>query len=98
MNTNLPIIEEISVEMLSRYIDMRRSINAETKIVLSFTSMLALLQQCGDDKLDVDPLVLGHVNEMNNICVMKINESLDDFIYIVQAEQKLEQIDNERAN
>jgi len=94
MNTEIPNIEGISVGMLSRYVEMRRSIDAEAKIVHSFSSMLALLQQCGDDRIDVDPVALGHVNEMISNSILNIREILDNFIYIVQAQLELEKLGN----
>ncbi len=98
MNTEIPNIEGISIEMLCRYVEMRKSIDAEAKIVHSFSSMLALLQQCGDDRIDVDPIALGHVNEMISNSILNIGEILDNFIYVVQAQSELEQLGNDERD
>ena len=92
LNTEIPKIEGISVEMLFKYVEMRRSIDAEAKTAHSLASMLALLQKCGDDKLEVDPVALGHVNELISNSVLNIWEILDDFIYLVQARSELERL------
>jgi hypothetical protein len=92
MNTETPKIEGISTEMLCRYVEMRKSLDAEARTILSLSSILALLQHCGDDKIAIDPAVLGHVNESISTSILNIWEILDDFIYIAQARLELERI------
>lgn len=89
MSTGSPNIEGISAEMLSRYVEMRKHIDAEAKTVYCLSSMLALLQQCGDDRIEVDPVALGHINEMISRGMLNIQEMLDDFIYMVRAQSEL---------
>lgn len=92
MNTEPPTIEGISVELLGRYVEMRNSIDAEAKNIYCLSSMLVLLQQCGDDRIELDPVALGHVNSMISHSMLNIQEILDDFIYIVRARSELERL------
>jgi len=86
-------IKGISTELLHRYVEMRRRIEREANAIHSITSMLALLETCGDDRIDVDPVALGKINKMLNTNILNIWEILDDFIYIVQAESELERLE-----
>ncbi len=68
---------------------MRQKIDAEAKTIHSLTNLLALLRQCGDDKIQVDPVALGHVHSLIESGILNIWEMLDNFIYIVEARQVL---------
>ena len=81
----MPKIKGISREMLQSYVEMRQKIDADADAIQSITSMLALLENCGDDCPDFDPVALGQVNRMMNTNILNIRETLDDFIYIVRA-------------
>lgn len=72
---------------------MRRRLDVEANTIYSITSMLALLETCGDDSITVDPVALGKVNRIINGNILNIREILDDFIYIVQAKLELEQLE-----
>jgi predicted class III extradiol MEMO1 family dioxygenase len=87
----------INAEALYRYVAMRKKVDEEAKTAHSLSSMLALVQHCGDDKLEVDPVALGHVNELIGGCILNIWEYLDDFIYLVQAKSNLEKLDNNKV-
>ena len=58
------------------------------------TSMLALLDRCGDDTIEIDPVALGKINQKLNKNILNIWEILDDFIYLVQAKSELEKLNN----
>ena len=90
MGTEIPGIIGISREMLQRYVEMRRKIGVEADAIQGITSMLALLEHCGDDCHDFDPVALGHINRMMNTNILNIRETLDDFIYIVHAQSELD--------
>lgn len=92
MDTEIQTIHGVSVEMLFRYVEMRRGIDAEAKTIHSLASLLALLQRSGDDRIEVDPVALGHINEQICTGILNIWEMLDDFIYIVQARSDLERV------
>ena len=76
--------------MLQRYVQMRHKIDVDADAIQGITSMLALLENCGDDCPDFDPVALGQVNRMMNTNILNIRETLDDFIYIVRAKAELD--------
>ena len=84
-------IEGISAELLHRYVETRRRIDLEANSIFSLTSILTLLENCGDDKIEVDPVALGKISQMLNKNILNIWEILDDFIYIVQAQSVLDE-------
>ena len=102
MSTELSSTGKLSAEWLHRYVEMRRKLDVEADSIHSITSMLALLETCGDDRIQVDPVALGKVNQRINNNILNIWEILDDFIYIVQAKLELEQLERklpeEQAN
>ena len=91
MNTEFSKLEEISTEWLQRYVETRCRIDAEANSIFAITSMLALLETNGDDKIEVDPVALGNINQMLNKNILNIWEILDNFIYIVHAKSILEE-------
>ena len=93
MNTEIAKIEGVSNKVLHRYVEMRQRIDVEANSIYSITSMLALIETCGDDKAEVDPVALGKINHLLNKNILNIWEILDDFIYIVQAKLELEGLD-----
>ncbi len=95
MNTEIPKIAGISPELLHRYVEMRRKVADETETIHSITSMLALFETSGDEKMVVDPVALGKINQILNTNILNIWEILDDFIYIVQAELELEKLESD---
>lgn len=86
------MIKGIDEDMLRRYVAMRHRIDVEADAIQGITSMLALLEHCGDDCPDFDPAALGQVNRMMNTNILNIRESLDDFIYIVRARAELDRL------
>jgi len=90
METEQANIKGISVEMLSSYVETRRRIDAEANSIFGITSMLALLETCGDDKIEIDPAALGYINQTINKNILNIWEILDNFIYIVEAKSALD--------
>ena len=84
-------IEGLSAEWLQRYVETRRRVDAEANSIFAITSMLALLETNGDDKIEVDPVALGKINQMLNKNILNIWEILDNFIYIVHAKSILEE-------
>ncbi len=87
------MIQGINKDMLHRYIEMRRRVDVEANNIYSITSMLALLETCGDDKLPIDPVALGKLNLTLNNNILNIGEILDDFVYIVQAKSILDKLE-----
>ncbi len=91
MDVNISRIRGISPELLHRYVETRRRIDTEANSIFGITSMLALLETNGDDKIEVDPVALGKISQMLNKNILNIWEILDDFIYIVQAQSVLDE-------
>jgi len=89
MNSKVHKIEEINIEMLFRYLEMRNRLNKEANSIFAITSMLALLDKSGDDVIEVDPVALGKINQMLNTNILTIWEILEDYISIVQAKLEL---------
>ena len=94
MSAELSRTGKLSAEWLHRYVEMRRRLDVEAESIHSITSMLALFETSGDDKIQVDPVALGKVNQKINNNILNIWEILDDFIYLAQAKLELEQMEN----
>lgn len=86
-------IEGVSNKVLHRYVEMRQRIDIEANSIYAVTSLIALLEGCGDDTLNIDPVALGKIHQILNTNILNIWEILDDFIYIVQAKLELEELD-----
>ena len=97
MKTEISKIEGISTKRLRQYVETRRRIDAEANSIFAMTSMLGLLETNGDDKIEVDPVALGNINQMLNKNILNIWEILDDFIYIVQAQMILADLELSRS-
>lgn len=95
MRTESSVLEGLSSDLLHRYVGMRHRIDVEADTILSISSMLALLETCGDDSINVDPIALANVSKIINRNILNIREILDDFIYIVKAKSEVEQPENE---
>jgi len=80
----------MSKAMLCRYVDMRKNIDAEAETIYSLASLLALLRDFNEDRLTIDPMALGHVQQMIAHAILNIGEQLDDFIDIVEARETIE--------
>ena len=92
MKTDISILEELSPDVLYNYVAMRQRIDVEANSIYSITSMMALIETCGDDKAEVDPIALGKINQILHTNILNIWEIMDDFIYIVQAKLELEKL------
>ena len=71
---------------------MRQKLDIEANDIFCITSMLALLDRCGDDTNEIDPIALGNINQMLNKHILNIREILDDFIYLIEAKLELENL------
>ena len=79
----------LSTEWLQRYVETRHKIDKEANSIFAVTSLIALLESCDDDTLNVDPVALGKIHQILKTNILNIWEILDDFIYIVQAKLDL---------
>ena len=89
LHTEISKLEGLNVEWLRRYVETRHRIDAEANSIFTITSMLALLETNGDDKIEVDPVALGNINQTLNKNILNIWEILDDYIYTVHAKSIL---------
>ena len=88
---------EISPQILRKYVETWRKIDAEIDTIHSLASLLALLQHSTDDRLMVEAHSLSHVFQLIDRSVLRICSILDDFIGVGEARAtlaKLEQSQN----
>lgn len=84
------MIEGISEDMLRRYVKMREKVSVEANAIQSLSNLLGLFQQFGDDTIEVDPFSLGYSQSLIERSILNILEFLDDFIYIIEAQNVIE--------
>lgn len=82
-------IEGIDTRMLRRYVHMRKGISEKAADIHNLSHLLSLLEHCEADSILVDPKVLASFADQINSDICAIQEQLDDFIFIVNAEQAL---------
>ena len=93
MDVEISKLEGLSTQWLQRYVETRNRIDIEANSIYSVTSLNALLESCGDNTLNVDPVALGKMHQALNKNILNIWEILDDFIYIVQAKSILQELE-----
>ncbi len=75
---------------LQRYLETRKAIALRANRICDVTHILMLLEHCDDDVIPVSPQVLASFADRINSDICAIVESLDAFIYILDAESALE--------
>jgi len=90
MDVETSKLDGLSTQWLQRYVETRDRIDIEANSIYAVTSLIALLESCGDDTLNLDPVALGKIHKILNTNILNIWEILDDFIYIVQARMLIE--------
>ncbi len=93
MKTN-SLIKGIDSKTLHRYLKARKVIGERADRILNISRMFSLVKHCGDDTLPISTHALAFFFDMINSDVCKIIESLDDFIYILDAESVLNELDD----
>ena len=89
------MIKGISRHKLCDYVATRQKIDVELQLIYSLSHLLAGFEKNSvDSNMELDPVALGHVNQIINKSVLDIWEILDDFIYLVQAKTELNQYDD----
>lgn len=83
-------IEGISIPMLRRYVQTRMDIAAKAESVLNLTYLISLLERCDQDTIPINPKVLAFFADRINSEVHTLIEQLDRFIYILDAENALD--------
>ena len=82
-------IEGIDPEVLQRYLEARREITKRADRIVAVSHLLGLLRHC-DGTVEVDPSALAVVADLVDSDICAIQERLDEFIYVVDAEEALE--------
>ncbi len=80
----------IKPEMLQRYLNARKAIAARSIRIINIAHLLNLLKHCDSDTVAVCPQVLASLADQIDSDICGIIESLDDFIYILDAEKAAE--------
>jgi hypothetical protein len=80
----------MSTDMLLSYVETRKGIAKRSERIVACAHILGLLRHCGDDSVRVSPTALAEIADLidSNICA--ITEQLDEFIYVVDAEEVLD--------
>jgi len=83
-------VKGIDAKMLTRYLMTRKSISKKADRIITVAHLLTLLKHCGDDTVPVSPSALADCADLIGSEVCGILESLDDFIFITDAEAAIE--------
>ena len=59
LNVGVSNTPEMSYEFLYRYVEMRQKVDTEANSIRALSSILALVESCGDDSINVDPLAFS---------------------------------------
>lgn len=86
--------EEINPQILRKYVETWRKINAEIDTIHSLASLLAPLNRCSDDQLKIESRSLAHVFQLIDRSAIRICSILDDFIGIGEARAALAELEH----
>lgn len=81
--------------MVRRYLEVRKKIDENAKMISSISSVLSLVGDAGEDTIGVDPYALGYLNHIINRDIYRILETLDDFVHILDAKMTIEEVEDE---
>jgi hypothetical protein len=79
----------IDPELLRKYVKMREAVRLRGSQIENLTYLLSLLDHCDKDTIPVSPKVLASFADEINSDITFIQEELDEFIYIMDAEKAL---------
>lgn len=83
-------VKGIDAVMLRRYLQTRKTIAKRADRISALAHLLGLLRHCGDDTVPVNPHALAVTAQMIDTDMNDIVESLDDFIFLTEAEEAIE--------
>jgi hypothetical protein len=83
-------LEGMDKEVLGQYVEMRKDVTKRVDRVVALMHLLELLKYCPDDTVEVCPMALSVVADLVDSDVTSIQEMLDGFIYIVEAEEAID--------
>jgi hypothetical protein len=81
---------DINHHQLQRYLDMRRKVDPEIRLLHSLADLLAQLEHAAPERTAVDPVTVGVVNATMARRVLAIQAALDDFLLAGTAEALIE--------
>lgn len=87
------MLKGISPKLLSRYVEMRQKISEDTDFIYSQVSLLGIFEEAAEQRIEVDPVALGHIHRLIENRVLNITEKLNDFIYILGADEQLKKME-----
>ena len=81
------IADSIDREVLQRYLVARKAITKHADRIVAVSHLMGLWKQCSDDAVTVSPASLAIVADMIDQDICSIQEQLDEFIYVLDAEE-----------
>lgn len=87
-------VKGIERSVLKRYLMTRQFIAKKAERITAQAQLLRLLKHCGEDTIPVSPQALAVWAQMIDTDMCSIIESLDDFIFLTDAETALDEPDN----
>lgn len=78
-------------DLVRRYLEARRKIDPEIRLIHSLSALLAKFEQFERDRLEVDPVALGVVNAALEQSTLTIRAALDDFLTVNVARRQLKE-------
>jgi hypothetical protein len=71
---------DMSADCLQRYLEARRRIDAEIKLIHGLAGILSKFEQFERDSMEVDPVALGLIHHTIEQSVSAISSSLNEFM------------------
>lgn len=91
MNTNNST-KGIDLKALRRYLEAREIIDERAEKIINVSHMMSLLKYCDEDTVPVSPHALAYFSDMIYSEICKITETLDNFVYILEAKKVLNEL------
>ncbi len=82
-------LETMDREVLEKYVEMRRAVTKRVDRIVAVMHLLGLLEHCSNPAIGVDPSALAVVADLVDADATTIQELLDGFVYVVEAEEVL---------
>ncbi len=91
----MALINKTSPELMRRYVAAGDKIRIEANTIFNLTRQLELSDA---NKVILDSVTLEHINQTLNTRLFNIWTILDDFIYLIQAQTILYDLDKKRSS
>ena len=80
-------IKGMDRETLKCYLATRKTVGKLVDRIGALSHLLGLLKHCGDDTVEVSANALGTLGDMLDADVCAIQEELDEFLHVLDAEE-----------